>query len=70
MFKLLDVFFNQNKGMRRLSKSVLLALVIFATWRVFMNMAEVNQAVALCYATLVGAAGAAIWKYIATRSES
>jgi hypothetical protein len=69
VFRLISAFFNDHKGVRRLSKGVLLSLVIFASWRVFMNMPEVNTAVAACYATLVGAAGTAIWKYMDGRSK-
>lgn len=69
MTKLLNTFFNDQKGLRRLSKCVLLVLIIFATFRVFMNMSEVNQAIAICYSTLIGAAGASIWKYMETRTK-
>ena len=65
----LDNFFNKYKGMRRLSKSVLLILIIFASWRVFMYMPDVNFAVALCYGILVSACGAAIWKYMDVRKS-
>lgn len=69
MIQFIDKFFNQQKGMRRLSKGVLLGLVMFASYRIFMFMPEVNTAVAACYSTLVAAAGTAIWKYMDARKD-
>lgn len=69
MSKLLISFFEQHKGMRRLSKSVLLILVIFATWRIFMNLTDVTPSAAVCYSTLVSMFGAAMWKYMDVRQK-
>lgn len=69
MKELLHNFFNNQKGVRRLSKAVLLLLVIFASYRIFMFMPDVNAAVAACYSTLVAAAGTAIWKYMDARKD-
>jgi len=70
MLKHINTFFTEKKGMRRISKAVMLGLTFFATYRIFMNMPDVNAAVAACYSTLVVGTAGCIWKYMEQRKDN
>ena len=69
MIEALNKFFNQNKGVRRLQLLILFGLGIFATMQIFLNMTDVNNAIAACYSTLIVSVGALGAKYSGDRSK-
>lgn len=69
MIDVLNNFFNKHKGVRRLKLFVMFGLGAFATMQIFLNMTDVNNAVAACYSTLIVSAGALGIKYSDDRSK-